>query len=70
MDDLSDADLLHGYGEIGRFLNLSERQAKHRAAAFGMPIIRMGKSVSARRASLRAWLAEQEQAAQRAPAKP
>lgn len=59
--DKSDAaDLLYGVPAIAVFLRLTDRQVYHLADKAGLPTFKLGGKVCARRASLSAWLAEQE----------
>lgn len=49
-------DVLYGYEEIGAFLRLTARQAKHRARESGLPTFKLGRIVCARKVALNAWL--------------
>ncbi len=56
----NEADLIHGVRAIGVFLGLTKRKAQHWLDTTDMPVIRTGRSVSARRSALRDWLAQRE----------
>lgn len=62
----NDAGILHGWATIGRHWGLSEDTARNRALAQGMPVVRDGRNVWIRRATLDAWLAEREEEARKA----
>ena len=69
MAEAEHADILHGYDEIGAFLRLSRRQAKHLAEVGSLPTFKLGsRIVHARRSTLNSWLAEQEAASRRGAA--
>ena len=57
-------DLLSGHAEIGEYLGMSEREAKHLATIDAIPTFRLPGSriVRARRSSLKLWLREREAA--------
>ena len=59
MSDAND-DVLDGYSEIGLFLRMTDKQAKHRALAGEIPTFQIGRRRYARRSTLLAWMAEQE----------
>lgn len=59
------ADILNGYEEIGNFLHISSRQAKHRADIGAIPTFKQGRIVCARKSSILASFAEQEAKARR-----
>ena len=61
-----DAGLLYGVPAIAQFLGLRDRQTYHLVEK-GLPVFRVGNKVCARRTTLKAWLAEQETAAQPKP---
>jgi hypothetical protein len=61
MVDGSDAtDLLYGVEAISKCLNMTTAQVYHLHARGQIPTFKIGKKVCSRRASLAAWLAEQE----------
>ena len=69
MREPEEADILHGYEEIGAFLRMTKRQATHLAEVGTLPTFTLGsRIVRARRSSLTTWLAEQEAKARRAAA--
>lgn len=55
-----DTDLLYGYEAIGKYLQMSERQAKHLASVEDIPTFNLGRRVCSRRSSILAWLSEKE----------
>ncbi len=57
------ADLLYGMPAIAEHLGLTEPQGYHLAAKGSLPTFKVGRKVCARRSSLDAWLAKQEQGA-------
>ena len=57
------SDVLNGYAEIGKFMGCTERQAEWRCTNGGVPTFKIGRSVCARRSTLRRWMDEQEAAA-------
>lgn len=65
MGNERDADILHGYAAIGAYMGLSEDTARNRAITQQMPVVRDGRRVWIRRATLDAWLAEREAAARK-----
>ncbi|SDG35492.1 hypothetical protein SAMN05216338_10019 [Bradyrhizobium sp. Rc2d] len=59
-------DLLEGANEIARFLfgpRGRRRRIYYLIANSGLPVFRLGETIYARRSTLRAWIAEQENAA-------
>lgn len=56
-------DLLMGADAIARFLGITRRQAYRLIYDGLLPSFKLGGTVSARRSSLTAWLAEKEAAA-------
>lgn len=62
MDEISSAEVLYGVKAIAKFLGLPKRAAQHQVDTGRIPHFRMGKNICARPSSLRAWLAELEQA--------
>jgi len=56
-------DVLNGFAEIAAALNITVRQAKHRARIGAIPIFRQGRIVCARRSTLAKHFAAQEAAA-------
>lgn len=56
------SDLLYGLNAIAAYLRMRPRQAKHRALRGEIPTFKMGRSVCARKATLKAWLADREAA--------
>lgn len=56
---VKNADLLSGYEEIGSYVGLTARQAKHRALSGTLPTFKMGRLTCATKSGLRAWLAKQ-----------
>jgi len=59
-------DLLEGANEIARFLfgpKGKRRRVYYLIASSGLPVFRLGETICARRSTLRAWIAEQENAA-------
>lgn len=59
------SDLLYGFKAIGKYLQISARQAQHRASEGGIPTFKMGHTVCSRRSTLDAWIAEREAAARK-----
>ncbi|WP_417426253.1 helix-turn-helix transcriptional regulator [Hoeflea sp.] len=62
-NSFQDGDLLLGAPAIARFLGLNSRQVYRLVYGDVIPVFKLGGSVSARRSSLRKWLADQEAAA-------
>ena len=58
----SSAELLYGARAIGLHLGLSENAVEHLVALQRIPTFRIGRRVVARRATLDAWLTDQERA--------
>lgn len=56
------ADLLYGVPAIAAFLELREKQVRNRIEQGAIPSFKLGRTVCARRTTLRAWIAEQEAA--------
>ena len=54
-------DLLYGAKAIAAYLGVRERQARH-LIEHGLPHVKLGAIVVARRSTLAAWLAELEHA--------
>lgn len=50
----ADSDLLVGLDQIGQHLGMTFNQAKHRAASGDIPTFKIGKTVCARRSTLKA----------------
>jgi excisionase family DNA binding protein len=61
-DNIS-TDILKGASEIAKFLGLSRRAIYHAVDTGVLPTFRIGSNVFARRSTLLAWIASQEQAA-------
>ena len=59
----SSAELLYGARAIGLHLGLSENAVEHLVALQRIPTFRIGRRVVARRATLDAWLMDQEREA-------
>ncbi|HZH10569.1 MAG TPA: DNA-binding protein [Microvirga sp.] len=57
---LNSTDLLHGMEAIAAFLGIKKRQAQHWADTTDMPTFKIGRTVCARRSSLKEWLAKRE----------
>jgi excisionase family DNA binding protein len=60
-NDTLTSDLLHGTAEIAEFLNIKRRTAEYWIEQKRLPIIRMGRTICARRASLIAALQQLEE---------
>lgn len=65
MEDLGtaareDPDILYGVPAIAAHMRLKDRQVYHLKAAHGLPVFKIGKTVAARRSTLRRWIAERE----------
>ncbi|MFN3506231.1 MAG: hypothetical protein ACK4ZU_02060 [Allorhizobium sp.] len=58
-----DAELLVGHKAIARFLGLSPRFVSWHDEQGRLPTFRMGKSVCARKSTIRQWLEEMEKSA-------
>lgn len=60
MTENTTGELLYGFEEIGKYLNISERQAKHLAEIEGttIPIFNLGRRRCALKSRLDAWLVE------------
>lgn len=56
-------DLLHGAKEIGEFLGLSERQARHQIDAGNLPVARLGQLIVGSKTVLRRRFIPDEAAA-------
>ena len=63
MSELDSADILHGLDAIATFFGLPRRVVEHWTATTDIPTFKVGRSVCARRASLRSWVAKRELAA-------
>lgn len=50
------ADLLYGVPAIAAFLQMREKQVRHRVDAGLIPSFRIGGTVCARRSAIKAWL--------------
>lgn len=61
-DNDNRADLLYGAKAIAEYLQLTCAVVYHLVAEKRIPVFKIGGKVAARRATLSAWLAEQEQA--------
>lgn len=61
-DNTLAADILRGADAIGAFLGFPRRSIYHLAATGGMPYFRIGDIICARRSTLIAWIAAQEEA--------
>lgn len=57
------SDVLKGADEIARFMGLTRRAIYHAAAQNALPVFRMGETILARKTTLLAWIAGQEQTA-------
>jgi excisionase family DNA binding protein len=57
------ADVLRGAVAIAAFLGLPRRAVYHAAAKNSLPVFRMGETILARKTTLLAWIAGQEQTA-------
>lgn len=53
-DDENNTDLLVGLDQIGKHLGMTFNQAKHRAASGDIPTFKIGKTVCARKSTLKA----------------
>lgn len=62
-DTEADADLLYGVPAIAKFLGIRDKQARPKIDRGLIPSFRIGGTICSRRATLKAWLAEQEAAA-------
>jgi inhibitor of KinA sporulation pathway (predicted exonuclease) len=49
----NDTDLLVGLGQIGKHIGMTFNQAKHRAATGDIPTFKIGKTVCARKSTLK-----------------
>jgi hypothetical protein len=58
-NDLSPA-MLYGAGAIAGYLGMSEHAARHLISQRVIPTFKIGTRIAARRATLDAWLADQE----------
>lgn len=58
-----DADLLYSLAKIAAFLGITSRQAEYLATRGAFPSFRLGRTICARRSTLRSWLAQTERAA-------
>jgi hypothetical protein len=56
-------DLLHGAREIGQFLGITERQARHQIDSGGIPVTRMGRLIVGSKTVLRRRFIPSEAAA-------
>lgn len=65
-NDNAPGELLMGAKAIASFLGISPRQAYRLIYDCTLPSFKLGGTVAARRATLRAWLLEQEAAARAA----
>ena len=63
-DNLSD-DLLQGADEIAAFIGCNRRRAFYLAERGLVPIIRIGKRLTARKSTIRRYIADLEKAAKR-----
>ena len=59
--------LIVGAAEIGAFLGLTERQVLHLIETGQLPVVRLGRRLAARPATLDRWLDERERAATSRP---
>jgi excisionase family DNA binding protein len=57
------ADILRGADAIAKFLGFPRRAIYHLVSKGGLPSFRLGETVCARRSTLTAWIAAQEQRA-------
>lgn len=64
---MTEPEILSGYKMIARFIGLTPRQVAHMAKENRLPVfhIRGSRNVFARPATLRKWLAEAEEKAER-----
>lgn len=62
-DNVPESHLLMGANAIAEFLNVTPRQAYRLCSDKIIPCFKTGGTVTARKASLMRWLAEQEAAA-------
>ncbi len=63
MDHANDNHLLMGAAAIAAFMGITRRQAYRLVYDTDLPTFRLGGTVAARKTSLTAWLARQEQGA-------
>lgn len=63
MSDAQESDLLYGLEAIGKELGLGARQVQHLHDKGDLPTFKMGRTVCARRSTLAAHFAAQEDAA-------
>ncbi len=68
MNAEANADLLYGVPAIAAFLQMRDKQVRHRIEAEIIPSFRIGGTVCARRSTLIAWIVDQEANARRAAA--
>lgn len=63
MNDNLATDILRGAAAIADFLGFERRAVYHAVAKGSLPTFRIGETVCARKSTLMAWIAGQEQAA-------
>lgn len=57
------SDTLYGAAAVASFLGLPRRAVYHAVSTGRLPVFRIGETVAARKSTLLAWIAEQEQSA-------
>ena len=58
----TDSEVLSGVAAIAAFMGMKTRQAQYHIDCGRLPVFRVGRTICARKPTLRRWMAEQEAA--------